>query len=145
MKLPVYVFLFFTIFFFSCKHFKKLLEQHDKEYSNDDKKIMLRKDTLNVVTMKDTMVIYESTCRGCAYENSTNFSIIDTSGIVELNGIITTDNNPSNVDGGSISKDLIIVPKKAGTTTFKLFKWYKEAPTAQDSANASEYKIEVKN
>lgn len=142
MKLPVYYILLFILLFTGCEHLRK---HFSKALDNDDKKIALKTDTLNVVTMKDTMVIYEGTCRGCAYENSTNFSIMDTSGIVELNGIITTDNNPSNMDGGNISKDLIIVPKKTGTTTMKLFKFYKqEGLTAKDSANASQYKIEVR-
>ena len=131
------------IFLFGCEHLKKHFSSAGD--NKKESKIMLTTDTASVVTMKDTMIIYESVCRGCAYENSTNFSISDTAGIVELNGIITTDNSPSNMDGGSINKDLIIVPKKIGTTTFTLFKSYKEKLTAEDSANAPRYTIEVKN
>ncbi len=105
---------------------------------------MLKKDTLNVVTMKDTMVIYEGVCRGCAYENSTHFEIEDTTGIVVLHDVITTGNSPANTDGGSIDKDLIIVPKKTGTTTIKIYKFSREIPEAKDSLNFSQYKIEVK-
>ncbi|MBS1759259.1 MAG: hypothetical protein JST23_03965 [Bacteroidetes bacterium] len=110
-----------------------------------DKKVVLHTDTLNVVKLSDTLVIYESTCRGCAFEGSTSFSIDDSLGIVALDKIETIDNNPPDMAGGSVSKNLIIVPKKTGTTKFKLYKFYKEQHTAQDSANAVSYSIEVKN
>ena len=126
------------IFIFGCDHLRK-------HFSSDtDNKIMLKKDTLNVVTMKDTMVIYEGVCRGCAYENSTHFEIVDTTGIVALHDVITTGNSPANTDGGSIDKDLIIVPKKTGTTTIKIYKFSREISETKDSLNFSQYKIEVK-
>ena len=134
-----YILLSISIFLFACEHLKKHFGD-----ANADNKIMLQKDTLNVVTMKDSMVIYEGVCRGCAYENSTRFIIEDTAGVVALDHINTRDNNPDNVDGGNINKDLVIVPKKPGTTTIKLYKFWKEPPEASDSANFSQYKIEVR-
>ena len=139
MKLISLSILSFSIFLFGCEHLKKHFLSSKRE------KIMLQKDTLNVVTMKDKMVIYESVCRGCAYEHSTHFQIEDTAGVVALDHVNTTDNNPENVDGGSVSKDLIILPKKTGTTIIKLYKFLKEIPDAKDSLNFSQYKIEVKN
>jgi hypothetical protein len=132
--------LLVSISLFGCEHLKKHFASH-----NGDNRIMLKRETLNVVTMKDTMIIYEGVCRGCAYENSTHFEIIDTNGIVELNRIITTDNTPKDVDGGNINKDLVIIPKKTGSTTIKLYKFSKEIPDAADSLNFSQYKIEVRN
>lgn len=116
-----------------------------KQEPAPDKRIMLRADTLNVVKMTDTMVIYESTCRGCAYENSTHFAIADTLGIVELDHVETHDNSRPDMDGGSIAKYLVIVPKKTGTTTMKMYKFWEKPATAKDSANATTYTIEVKN
>jgi hypothetical protein len=110
-----------------------------------DKRIPLSSDTVNVVTMRDTMVIFESTCRGCAYEGSTSFDIEDTAGVVKLAKIITTDNNSSDMAGGNVSKDLVIVPQKIGGTTFKLYKSYKGELTAEDSARAKTYTVEVTN
>lgn len=109
-----------------------------------DNRIALRADTINIVKLTDTLVIYESTCRGCAYERSTNFLVEDSMNIIKLVDIITTDNSPADMDGGSISKDLILVPQKTGTTIIKLYKFWKLEKTAEDSARFTSYKIEVK-
>ncbi len=109
-----------------------------------DNRIALRTDTINIVKLTDTLVIYESTCRGCAYERSTNFAISDSMNIIRLTDIITTDNSPADMDGGSINKDLVLVPVKPGTTIMKLFKFWTEEKAAADSARFDSYKIEVK-
>ena len=128
-----------ALFILSCTNNKK-----EKEIENDNR-IALHTDTLNVVKLADTLVIYESTCRGCAFEGSTSFEISDSLGIIKLYDIITEDNNPSDMDGGSISKTLVLVPTQTGTTTFKLYKFWKRERTAEDSARFSSYSIEVKN
>ena len=128
-----------ALFILSCTNNKK-----EKEIENDNR-IALHTDTLNVVKLADTLVIYESTCRGCAFEGSTSFEISDSLGIIKLYDIITEDNNPSDMDGGRISKTLVLVPTKIGTTTFKLYKFWKQERTAEDSARFSSYSIEVKN
>jgi hypothetical protein len=64
--------------------------------------------------------------------------------IVKLADIITTDNSPANMDGGSISKDLVLVPQKTGITNMKLFKFWSQERTEKDSAGFTSYKIEVK-
>ena len=128
-----------ALFILSCTNNKK-----EKEIENDNR-IALHTDTLNVVKLADTLVIYESTCRGCAFEGSTSFEISDSLGIIKLYDIITEDNNPSDMDGGSISKTLVLVPTKIGTTTFKLYKFWKQERTAEDSVRFSSYSIEVKN
>ena len=109
-----------------------------------DNRIALRTDTINTVKLTDTLVIFESTCRGCAYERSTNFAISDSMNIIKLADIVTTDNSPADMDGGSISKDLILVPVKPGITIFKLYKFWAQEKTAKDSAGFASYKIEVK-
>ena len=128
-----------VMLFLSCTNKKK--EANDVK----DNKISLRSDTLNVVKLSDTLIIYESTCRGCAYEQSTHFDISDSLGIIKLSAIKTTDNNSPDMNGGNISKDLILVPLKTGTTTIRLYKFWKEEETARDSANATAYTIEVRN
>jgi hypothetical protein len=127
------------IFLTCCNHSNK--ETKDKENT----RIMLRADTLNVVKLTDTLVIYENTCRGCAYEQSTHFDINDSLGVVKLLDIITTDNNPPDVDGGSISKELILMPQKTGTTAFKLYKFLNQNVTETDSTRFTLYQLEVKN
>lgn len=109
-----------------------------------DNKIALRTDTINVVKLTDTLVIFESTCRGCAYEKSTSFAINDSMNIVELVDVITTDNSPADMAGGSIRKNLILVPVKQGVTNIKLYKFWSENKTAEDSVRFYSYKIEVK-
>jgi hypothetical protein len=109
-----------------------------------DNKIALRIDTINVVKLSDTLVIFESTCRGCAYESSTNFAINDSMNIIKLADVVTTDNSPDDMHGGSISKVLILVPQKTGVTIFKLYKFWTMEKPAADSARFASYKIEVK-
>ena len=128
-----------ALFILSCTDNKK------ENVIKEDNRMALHTDTLNVVKLTDTVVIYESTCRGCAFEGSTSFEISDSLGIIKLYDIITEDNNPSDMDGGSISKTLVLVPTKIGTTTFKLYKFWKHERTAEDSARFSSYSIEVKN
>jgi hypothetical protein len=131
-------FVLFALLTVSCNSSKK-----DTEKKNN--RISLRTDTLNVVKMTDTMIIYENPCRGCAYENSTNFSISESLGIVELDHIETHDNNSPEMDGGNISKNLIIVPKRTGSTIIKMYKFWEQPVTAEDSARYTTYAIEVKN
>lgn len=107
--------------------------------------ISLRSDTLNTVKMADSLIIYESTCRGCAYESSTHFDIGDSLGIIKLAAIKTIDNNSPDMSGGNVSKHLILVPVKPGKTTIKLYKFWKEQTTAEDSARFVPYTIEVRN
>ena len=109
-----------------------------------DKRIPLRTDTINVVKLSDTLVIYESTCRGCEYEVSTNFAISDSMNIVKLAHVITTDNNSVEMNGGSIRKDLVLVPVKTGVTNMKLYKFWAKEKTAKDSARFTSFKIEVR-
>ena len=138
--------IFIPVLFFafaSCTNSKK--EKEVVKATIEDNRISLRSDTINLVKMTDTMVIYESTCRGCAYEGSTNFGISDSLGIVKLDNVITTDNSSPDMAGGSISKDLILVPLKTGTTAFKLYKFWEQVATAKDSARFTTYTVEVKN
>jgi hypothetical protein len=128
-----------VIFLFSCSNNNK------EKVAVKDNKVSLHTDTVNTVKLSDTLVIYESTCRGCAYENSTDFEIKDSLGIVKLLSIVTTDNNTPDMNGGSISKTLVLVPVKTGTTTIKLFKYYGQKTTAADSARFTPYTIQVQN
>jgi hypothetical protein len=109
-----------------------------------DNKITLRTDTINTVKITDTLVIYESTCGGCEYEKSTNFAISDSMNMIKLSDVVTTNNNPPDMDGGSINKDLILLPMKTGTTNIKVYKFWMQEKTAADSARFTSYKIEVK-
>jgi hypothetical protein len=126
-------------FLFSCTNDKK------EPAGLKNTKVSLRTDTLNVVKLTDTLVIYESTCRGCAYEASTSFEIKDSSDIIKLQAIITTDNSPANMAGGSTSKDIILVPVKTGATTIKLFKYWGPETKAKDSTRYTSYSIDVRN
>ena len=127
-------------FFFNC------INKKNKEAEQKDTKVSLRSDTLNVVKLGDTLVIYESTCRGCAYESSTAFAIKDSFDIVKLLRVETTDNNSPDMAGGSVSKNLILVPAKSGMTTLKMYKFWKGVPSIMnDSLPFTPYQIEVRN
>lgn len=117
--------------------------QNDK--TKDKNKVYLTKDKLNSAKLTDTLVINESTCRGCAYEYSTRFDINDSLGMVKLDKIVTTDNNRSDIVGGTVNKDLFLVPLKTGSTKVKLYKYYNQKPTAEDSTRYTVYSIEIKN
>ena len=119
--------------------------REDEKHQTEDNRIALHSDTLNVVKLTDQMVIYESTCRGCAYETSTSFGLSDTLDIVKLSDVITIDNHSPDMAGGNISKELVIVPVKTGATTIKLYKIWSQKSAAKDSLNYTSYKIEVRN
>jgi hypothetical protein len=132
--------VFISIFIASCNDGKK------ETTIKKDNRISLRIDTVNTVKLSDTLVIYESTCRGCAYENSTAFAIKDSLDVVKLLTVETIDNNPDGMTGGNVSKHLIIVPVKAGSTTIKMYRFWEGVPvTMSDSLPFTPYKIEVRN
>jgi hypothetical protein len=135
----LFVLLFVAAIVFSCNN-------NTAEKTNEavDNRIVLKADTINTVKLTDTLVIFESTCRGCAYEASTNFAISDSMNFIKLADVITTDNSPVGMTGGSISKDLILVPLKAGVTNIKVYKFWSQNKTAEDSARFTSYKIEIK-
>jgi hypothetical protein len=112
---------------------------------NTDKRIALRSDTLNVVKLTDTLLIFESACRGCAYEASTYFGLSDSTDIIQLQEVITKDNNPPDMEGGNISKTIVLFCAKPGKTSFKLYKFLTSNATAKDSALFTRYDVEVKN
>ncbi len=137
--------ILFTLFvtILGCSNNPKDIVEDEKDML--DNKISLKTDTINVVKLTDTLVIYESTCRGCAYERSTNFTISDSLNIIKLEDVITIDNNSPDMDGGSMSKDLILVPVKTGSTNIKVYKFWTMDKTAKDSARFVTYNIEVKS
>ena len=116
-----------------------------QKVTEKDNRIYLRTDTLNVVKLTDTLVIYESVCRGCAYEGSTYFSINDSMGNIVLQEVITKDNHSPDVAGGNISKILILTASTIGKSSFKLYKFTNGLPTEKDSAIFTRYNVEVKN
>ena len=128
-----------TIIFVACSQNKKGIETSQK-----NKYVSLRTDTLNVVKLSDTLIIYEGTCRGCAYEGSTSFNISDSTGSIVLDQIKSTDNNSPDMNGGNISKNLILIPKKTGTISFIMYKFFKPPTNAEDSAKgATTYKLQI--
>jgi hypothetical protein len=135
----IFLILIAVVFFLSCTNDKK------QPAMLKDTKVSLHTDTLNVVKLTDTLVIYESTCRGCAYEASTSFEIKDSLDIIKLQTIITTDNSPADMAGGSISKDILLLPVKTGSTTIKLFKYWGPETKAKDSTRYTSYSIDVRN
>ena len=133
------IYFFLVLLISSCKDSKN-------EAAKKDNRIYLHSDTLNVVRLSDTVVIAESTCRGCAYESSTAFAIKDSLQIVKLDGVETHDNNPEGMSGGNVSKLLVLVPLKTGTSTIKMYKFWKGVPSEMnDSLPFTSYKIEVRN
>jgi len=133
-------FVVIVVFFFNCINKKK------KETEQKNTKVLLRTDTLNVVKLGDTLVINESTCRGCAYESSTAFAVKDSFDLVKLLNVETTDNNSPEMNGGSISKNLILVPVKTGKTFLKMYKFWQGVPAEMnDSLPFTPYQIEIRN
>jgi len=107
--------------------------------------VSLRADSINVVKITDTLVVYESICRGCAYEGAVQFGISDSLEVVKLLEVITNDNNSAEVEGGSISKDILIKPIRTGITTIRLFKILAPNTAKEDSARFRTYSIHVTN
>lgn len=120
---------------------------NDKEgpAKEKDNRIVLRTDSVNTITLSDTMLIYESICRGCKYEGSVRFEIADSAALVKLFSVNTHDNNHHDVEGGNVGKELVLVPVKAGSTRMKLYKFLSPETGKEDSARSQIYTIEVKN
>ena len=112
-----------------------------------DTRISLQADSIiNTVKLTDTLVIFDGTCRGCAVENSTNYTISDTGNIVKLATIKTIDNSPPDMDGGSVDKEIEIAPIKTGKTVMKFYKYYQgEDNTKNDTVFVRNYVIEITN
>ncbi|HMU08683.1 MAG TPA: hypothetical protein PKC54_01645 [Ferruginibacter sp.] len=110
-----------------------------------DNRIVLRTDSVNIITLSDTMLIYESICRSCKYEGSVRFEIADSAAVVKLHAVNTHDNNHRDVEGGNVGKELVLVPVKAGSTKMKLYKFLSPETAKEDSARSQTYTIEVKN
>ena len=130
--IPLYI-----IVLFSCKS-----KSHTDSYR--DKRINLRSDTVNIVRITDTLQIWQSVCRGCAYENSTRFDISDSLGLVKLDGVETVDNNPPDMDGGSLGKYIVIAPLKTGSTVIKMYRFENAGKNIEaDSSSFTLYSITV--
>lgn len=140
MRRSIWMAIFFIGIIAGCKNYKQ-----DTNASLKNNWIMLRSDTMNLVRISDTMIIIESACRGCVYEATTSFSISDSMGMLELSHIETLDHNSPEMAGGSISKNLILVPKKNGKTVIKVYKFLRQPINKEDSSNCTNYSIEVKN
>lgn len=106
--------------------------------------ISLRSDSVSVVRLTDTLVIHESICRGCEYEGSVKFSIRDSLEMIKLLDVITNDGDSPDVAGGSVSKEIVLVPLRPGSTAIKLYKILAPKTAREDSARFSVYSIEVK-
>lgn len=113
--------------------------------TSNEHRVVLARDTVNVVKLSDTLVIGESVCRGCAYEGSTRFDISDSLGLVRLLAIETQDDHPSDMSGGYIGKTLVLVPTKTGTTTFRMYKLFSPASAGVDSTHYISYTVTVQN
>lgn len=131
---------FFVGLIAACKN----SENDNNDFPKNKWKI-LRSDTMNLVTMADTMIIFEGACRGCEYEGTISFSVVDSMEIVELSRVETYDDNPSDMAGGSVNKNLILVPKKTGNTIIKVCKFLTQPISKEDSSDCTNYSIEVRN
>jgi len=129
----------FVVVITSCNNSK------EEKATTKDNRIFLRTDSTNVVRLSDTMLIYESICRGCKYESSVRFAINDSLAVVKLQEVITSDNNPDGMSGGNVGKELLLVPVKTGTTKMRLYKFLSPETAKEDSARFQTYTIEVKN
>lgn len=127
----------FALLIFSCTN--------SKNKDQDKNKVYLSAGKLNTAKLTDTLVINESTCKGCDSEYSTHFDVSDSLGIVTLERIQTTDNNDSSKEqGATVKKDLFLVPVKTGKTQIKLYRYYGTRATAQDSMRFTVYNVEIK-
>lgn len=131
------------IVFTSCTNNSNTKEKIEKP----DTRISLQADSiLNTVKLTDTLVIFDGTCRGCTVENSTYYNISDSNNMVKFATIKTIDDNPPDMAGGSVSKEIEIVPIKAGKTVMKFYKYYQgEDNTKNDTVFVRNYLIEITN
>ncbi len=128
--------LAFIVLLVACKS-----KKNTEAFKNN--RIELQSDTVNVVKLTDTLQISQSACRGCADEYIPRFDISDSLNIVELLRTETVDNNPPDVDGGSLSKFIVMKPRTTGATAIKLFRFMGQINTAKDSSDYILYQVTV--
>ncbi len=136
------IFLFSSLIIItSCTNNSNNKEKNEKP----DTRISLQADSvINTVKLTDTLVIFDGTCRGCAVELSTNFTISDSNNIVKLATIKTIDNSPPDIAGGSVSKEIEIVPVKTGKTEINFYKFYQQEDNKNnDTVSITKYIINV--
>lgn len=131
-------FMGFLVLLIGCNNSEK------ENVTGKDNRIVLRTDSINIVQLSDTMLIYEGICRGCEYEGSVRFEINDSLGIVKMLTVISKDDNPEGMAGGNVGKELVLVPVKTGITTIRLYKLLSYKTAKEDSARVRTYTIEVK-
>jgi hypothetical protein len=96
----------------------------------------------NSARLGDTLLIYETACKGCPDERSTHFKIVESENIVKLDRITTDDDN---FTGGSITKRIYLIPIKRGKTKLELYKIRGDQPTEMELTVHDVYNIEIKN
>ncbi len=115
----------------------------EKRYKN---MVSLRQDTLNVVHLNDSLVVYSGICRGCEYQFTVEFSAHDTAGIISFVELQTIDDNPPDMAGGSLYKNLIFAPQQEGNTLLNVYRFLNPRDsilTMEDSAMVQTYSIKI--
>lgn len=108
-----------------------------------DLRVPLFSEKENKVKITDTLVIFTSSCKGCASE--TTYKVYDSLGIIKQVDYKQIDLNPD-ADGGSYSVELELLPLKEGKTKLKLFSYsnsYSDENSTVDSAYVSEFSVTV--
>lgn len=120
----------------------------------DNRKKLNPNDT-NYVSLKDTLVIFTSACKGCEF--SATYQFVDSLGIIKETNSKSIDNCPE-CDGGSYQLEIEFVPLKTGKTTLKMYQHeytinsvdisdtldYEQKPMIMDSTLIATFLIEIK-
>ncbi|MCC6721674.1 MAG: hypothetical protein IT243_05685 [Bacteroidia bacterium] len=119
-----------------------------------DKRIPLKSNIENNVKLGDTLVIFASDCKGCAF--STTYSFKDSLGIIKKTNYKSYDPCPE-CDGGSYSVEIEFVALSTGKTTLKMYMETSESyevsdtldegkkPNLADTTPVAKFNIVVKN
>ena len=98
------------------------------------KRVVLRRFFVNTAGMYDTLVISQTTCRGCGYEQLTDMKVEDNLGLIKAETIESYDWRRSNGNGIEVRRDLLLLPVKTGdSTTLMFYRYYDDSHIARDT------------
>lgn len=128
----------FILFFAGC-----YTKSPENEKQEKNSMLELIPGKLNEATMADTLFVSASSCRGCAPEYTPQYELTDSMSVVSLHSVEVVDNNPPDMDGGSLENRIVMLPLKTGSTIIKLYSFMTGDSARQDSSQYTAYQIRI--
>jgi hypothetical protein len=135
----LFIIIFACYTLLSCKNQETI--KHDKVNG-----ITLQSDSLNIVKLTDSLVIYETLCGGCNDDTMrASFDIQDSEGLLKAQEERTVSDRRPGKEDNPVLKTFILVPLNTGSTKLSVSKYWHQPGATEDSESHKEYLIEIRN